>query len=110
MDRVFWDRQKERWKEELQEIDRKRTEILPEQEKMQKRSQKLQSQQDKKRNHLKDVYACEEEMQMLCKEIEERKALFEARFQALPEKSADCRRAAAELEDEIQAGEERRVS
>ena len=41
------DRQKERWKEELQEIERKRTELLSEHQKMQKRSQKLQSLQDK---------------------------------------------------------------
>ena len=39
----------------------------------------------------------------LGKEMEERTALFEARFQALSEKSGDCRRAAAELDDEIQS-------
>ena len=38
---------------------------------MQKRSQKLQSLQDKKRNHLKDACACDEEMRMLGKEVEE---------------------------------------
>ena len=53
MDPVFRDRQKERWKEELQEIERKRTELLPEHQKMQKWSQKLQSLQDKHRDHLK---------------------------------------------------------
>ena len=62
MDPVFKDRQKEIWKEELQEIERKRTELLPEQ-KMQKRSLKLQSLQDKQRNHLMNACACEEEMQ-----------------------------------------------
>ena len=38
---------------------------------MQKRSQKLQRLQDKKRNHLKDACACEEEMRMLSEEVEE---------------------------------------
>ena len=38
MDPVFRDRQKEIWKEVLEEIERTRTELLPEQQKMQKRS------------------------------------------------------------------------
>ena len=41
------DRQKEIWKEELEEIERKRTELPPERQKLQKRSQKLQSLRDK---------------------------------------------------------------
>ena len=112
MDPVIRDRQKEIWKEELEEIERKRTELLPEQM-MQKRSQKLQSLRDKQRNHLKNAGDCEEEMQMLNKEMEERKALYETRFRALSEKSGDSRKAGAELENEIQAlqaGEERRGS
>ena len=40
MDLVFRDRQ-EVWKEELKEIERKSTELLPEHQKMQKRSQKV---------------------------------------------------------------------
>ena len=35
---------------------------MPEHQKMQKKSQKLQSMQDKKRKYLKDACACEEEM------------------------------------------------
>ena len=100
MDRVFKDRQKEIWKEELQEIERKRTELLPEQ-KMQKRSLKLQSLQDKQRNHLMNACACEEEMQMLSEEVEERKALFETRLRALSEKSGDSWKAAGVWEVEI---------
>ena len=46
MDPVFRDRQKEIWKEELEEIGRKRTALLPEHQKLQ-RSQKLQSLRDK---------------------------------------------------------------
>ena len=53
-DLVFRDRQKEIWKEELQEIVRKGTELLPEHQKMQKRSQKLQSLQDKQRYQLQE--------------------------------------------------------
>ena len=77
------DRQKENSKEELQEIERS----VPEHQKMQKRSQKLQSLQDKNRKYLKDACACEEEMLLLNREMEERKALFETRFRALSEKS-----------------------
>ena len=54
---------------------------------MLKWSQKLQSLQDKKRNHLKDACACEEDVQMFTKEMEDRKALFEARSQPLSERS-----------------------
>ena len=51
MEPIVWESQKEKWKNQLQEVDRKRTELLPDHQKMQKRSQKLQSLQDKKRNH-----------------------------------------------------------
>ena len=76
-------------------------------------SQKLQSLQDKQRNHLKNACECEEEMQMLSKEMEERKAIFETRVRALSEQSGDSRKAADDLEVEIQAlqaGGERRGS
>ena len=76
---------------------------MPKHQKMQKRSQKLQSLQDRQRNHPKSARACEEEMHTLSKEMEERKALFETRFRGLSEKSGDSRKAAAELENEIQA-------
>ena len=90
----------EKRKEDLQDIERKRTELLREHQKMPKRSQKPKSLQDKKR-------------QFLNQEMEEREALFETRFRALSEKSGDCRKAAAELDNEIQAlqaGEERKGS
>ena len=54
MDLFFRDRQKEIWKEELEEIERKRTELLPEHQKMQKRSQKLQSLRDKQEESLQE--------------------------------------------------------
>ena len=86
MDPAPRDRQQEIWKEELEEIERKRTELLPEHQKMQKRSQKPHRLRDEQRNHLKNARDCEEEMQMLNKEMEERKALYETRFRALSEK------------------------
>ena len=64
------DRQKENWKEELQEIERKRRELLAEHRKMQKVSQTLQILQDKKRNYRKDA-GDSEEMRMLNQENEE---------------------------------------
>ena len=54
------DRHKEVWKEELEEIERKWTEVLPEHQKMQ--SQKRQSLRDKQRNDLKTARDCEEEI------------------------------------------------
>ena len=63
-DLVFRERQKEVWDEELEEIERKRTELLPEHQKMQKRSQEPQSLRDKQRNHLKNR-VCQTELQTL---------------------------------------------
>ena len=103
MDQVLRDRQKESWKEELQEIERKRTELLLEHQKMQKRSQKLQSLQDKKK-HLKDDGDCEEEMRTL---HEERQARFQARFHTLCEKSGNCRNEADILGKESRRGKKR---
>ena len=97
MDPVLRDRQKEIRKDELQENERKRTELPPEHQKMQKMSQKLQRLQDKQRYHFKSVGAHEEEMQLLDKEMEERKALSETRFWGLSEKSGNSRKAGAEL-------------
>ena len=67
------------------------------------RSQKLQSLQDKQRNHLKNACECEEEMKVRSREMEERKAIFETRVRALSEKSGDSRKAADDLEVEVQA-------
>ena len=47
----------------LQEVERKRTDLLPEHPKIQKMSQNLQSLQDKKKHHSKEPCASEEEMQ-----------------------------------------------
>ena len=91
----------------------KRTELLPEHQKVQKKSQKMQSLRVKQKNHLKTAGECEGEMQTLNKEWEEKKAHYETRFRALSERSGDSRKAAAELENEIQnlqASEERRGS
>ena len=84
------DSQKEKWKGQLQEIEMKRTELLPEHQKKQKRSQKLQRLQDKKSNYLKDACACEDEMQTLSEEMEKRQALFHASFQALSERKEEA--------------------
>ena len=70
MDPVFREQQKEVWKKELEEIERKRTELLPE-HKTQNKSQKLQSLRDKQKNHLKTARECEDEMQTLSKEWKE---------------------------------------
>ena len=108
LDEMLRDAQKERWKEELQDIEKKRNKLLSEHQNMQKRSPKLQSLQDKKRNCFKDACACEEEMRKLSEEMEER----QARFLALSEKSGNCRMAADDLEEEIkdlQAGEKRQL-
>ena len=99
------DGQKEKWKEELQDIEKKRNKLLPEHQKMENSSQKMQSLQDKKRHFLKDACACDDEMRKVRDEMEER----QARFLALSEKSGNCRMAADDLEEEIeglQAGEE----
>ena len=82
MESMLQDRQKESWKEELQEVARRRTELLPEHQKMLGKSRKLQSLQDKKRNYLKEAGDCEEEMQTL-EENEERQARFQARLQTV---------------------------
>ena len=65
---------------------------------MQKRSQKLQSLQDKKEKYLKDAGDCEEEIRMLHEENQERQARFQTRFQTLSEKSGNCRKKADILE------------
>ena len=113
MDPAFRNKQKEVWKEELEEIERKRTEFLLEHQKMQKKSQKLQSLRGKQRNYFMTPRDCEEEMQTLNKEWEEQNALHGTRCRALSERSGVSRKAAAELENEIQnlqVSEERRGS
>ena len=62
VDPVFRERQNKMWKEDLQEIERKRPELVLEPLKMQRRSQKAAD--------------SEEEVQMLNEEMEERMALY----------------------------------
>ena len=100
---MFQDSQKEKWKGQLQEIERKRTELLPEHQKMQDRSQKLQSLQDKNRNFHKEACACEEEMRKVGEEVEEKWVRFEALCKTLGNRWM----AADDLEDEIQIFEGR---
>ena len=69
MEPLFRDSQKE-WKGQLQDIERKRTELFPEHQKMQKRSRKLQCLQDKKRNFTKEACSCEEETRKASEEAE----------------------------------------
>ena len=78
---MFLERQKEKWKGDLQEIEQKRNELLPGHQRTQKRSQKL------KKNYLKDACACDEEMVKVRDEINER----EARILELAQKSSNCR-------------------
>ena len=97
MDQMFRDSQKEKWKEMLLEIEEKRNELLPEHQRMQKRSQKMQSIQDRKRNLLEEAGACEEEMRKVRDEINER----EARYLQQSNKSTNNRMAAEDLEEEL---------
>ena len=74
MDQMFPDSQKERWKEKLLKIEENRNELLPEHQRMQKKSQKMQSLQDKKKIFIKDACACDEEMQKVGEEVCETEA------------------------------------
>ena len=76
----------------LPEIEEKRNELVPEHQRMQKRSQKMPSIQDKKRNLLKEACACDEEMRKVGEEISER----EARYLELSNKSTNNRMAVEE--------------
>ena len=87
-DQVFRDGQKENWKEKLQDIEEKRNELFPEHQKMQKRSRKMQSLENERRNFIKDACACDEEMRKVREEINE----IEARYLELVEKSSNSRK------------------
>ena len=96
MDQMFLEGQKENGKGDLQETEQKRSELLPEHQRVQNRSHK-------------DACACDAEMGKMTNEINER----EARFLELAQKSSNCRMAGDDLEEKIrdlQAGEERRGS
>ena len=109
MPQDFHSRLKEEWQQQLQEIEQKRHDLLPEHLRVQKRSQKIQRIQDKKRNMLKETVAAEEEMRKVREEINKR----EGRFHQLSRQVDSNRMATAELEAELrglQAEEERRGS
>ena len=72
MGEMFWDGQKEKWKEELQEIEEKRNQLLPEHP---KHSENV-SKDAKFGKHLKDACACDEEMRKVRDEIDESEARF----------------------------------
>ena len=75
--------QKEEFMCLLQLFERKWTDLLPEHQKMQRRSQKLQSLQDKKKHHIMEACAREDELQRVSEDM----ANMQARFQALSENS-----------------------
>ena len=82
---------------------------MPEHQRAHKRSQNIQSIQDKRRNLQKECNAAEEEMQRITEEI----ARNEARFLQLSNKVEKNKRVDAEVAAELQglhAGEERRSS
>ena len=64
---------------DLQDIEQKRNDALPEQQRMQKRSPKIQSIQDKKRNMHKESVAAEEEMRRVREEMNKREERFHQR-------------------------------
>ena len=65
---------KEKWQQELQDIEQRRNDLLPEHQQMQKRSQKLQSLQDTKKQCQKDAGKWDEAMERVGDEIAEREA------------------------------------
>ena len=86
-----------------EKVERKSTDLLLEHQRIQMMPQKLQSLQDKKKHHLKEACASEEEKREDSTRI----------FQALSEKSGESRSAASEVKEDIrifQAGEDRRGS
>ena len=76
------DEQKERCRQELQEIEQDRNDLLPEHEKTQKKSQKLQSLQDKKKQRQRDAG----DMEKVRDEIAEREVLHQELMQKAPKK------------------------
>ena len=111
MDPVFRDQQKEAWKKELEEIERKRTELLSEHQKMEKKSRKVCGISRGTTSRFLEIV--KKKCKRSINEWEEQKAQYEMRFRVLSGRSGDSRKAAAELDNEIQslqASEERRGS
>ena len=95
--------------QQLQEVEQRRHDLMPEHQKAQKRSQKIQSTQDKRRNLKKDSTAAEEEMRKLQEELKQK----EERILFLPNKVDKNKMADAEMAAELQrlqAEEERRTA
>ena len=61
---------------QLQDTEQKRNDLMLEHQRVQKRSQKIQSIQDKKRNMHKEPVAAEEQMRNVREEMIQREALF----------------------------------
>ena len=94
---------------QLQEVEQKRRHILLEHQRVQKRSEKIQSIQDKKKNIQRETAPAEDEMQKVREEI----VRNEERFRLLSDEVDENRMAEAGMKAELQglqAGEERRGS
>ena len=97
---------KQSLKHQLQEVEKRRHDFMLEHQKVQKRSQKIQSLQDKRRNLQNDSVAANKEMRKTREEIDKK----EERFRLLSDKVDKNRTADAEMEAELQglqAGERR---
>ena len=90
---------------QLQEVEQERHDLLPEHQRVQKRSPKIQSGQDKKKNMQSEMAAAEDQMWKIREEVDRN----EERFRLLSDKVGRNRMAEAELQG-LQAGEERRGS
>ena len=100
---------KEKWQQELEDIEPRRTDLLPEHQKRQKRSQKLQSLQDSKKQCQNNLGKRAEEHKHLRTVIEDAHAKMESSGRTIQLESV----AEAELDMDIkglQAGDEWRGS
>ena len=101
------DEQKEKWRQELQDIEQRRNDLLPEHLKTQKRSLKLQCLQDRQKQCQKNMGGWAEENEHPRSVIEDSRARIEGNGQKIQSESL----AQAELDLDIkclQAGYERR--
>ena len=89
---------KESLQHQLQDVEKRRNDLILEHQKAQKRTQKIQSLQDKRRNLQKESLAATEEMRKFREEIEWK----EERFRLLADNVVKNRMADAEMEAELQ--------
>ena len=92
---------------QLQEVEQKRHDLLPEHQRAQKTSKKIQSIQDKKKHMQRETAAAEDEIRKIREEI----LRNEERFRLVSDEVDKNRMADAEVEAELQGlqgGEERR--